>query len=77
MKTKTTTGKHTPGTVMESDCGCRFAKLMLIFCPLHAAAPELLAALKAMAERFPPSHGLTVLADAEEAIAKAEGKEAA
>lgn len=87
MKTDKAANKttHAPGreTMMETNCACRFISerdgkdLDVLFCPVHAAAPELLAALKSMSESY-EHDDLKMLGRANDAaraaIAKAEGK---
>ena len=50
--------KHTPGPL--STCGCRgavWSSNVVVFCPLHAAAPEMLEALEALADAYESFYG--------------------
>ena len=74
--------KCTPGP-WEADCGCRFGPIRwdipglngLTFCPLHAAASELLATLRSIAclRIDHPDNMRLAKVFAEDAIAKAGG----
>ena len=74
---------HTPGPYCD-DCGCRWGKGMIIRCPVHAAAPELLAALHSTLRQCLGAMGIAspgqranikaAIDKADAAIARAEGK---
>lgn len=71
-------GRHTPGPcgcVIENDPrGYRFSKQIRL-CPLHTAAPALLAALRLIANKqYDDAVGRTAVGAARAAIALAEGK---
>jgi len=46
--------KHAPGS--NENCACRVEGSSFIFCPLHAAAPKLFEALKALYENCAMVH---------------------
>jgi hypothetical protein len=71
-----------------TECGCEprvslddgtYGCTMIAYCPTHAAAPDLLAALEEMVYEFQElaktlgSYKVTAVADARAAIAKAKG----
>lgn len=76
MKTEKQT--HMPMTVMGSDCDCKWTEAGddVKYCPVHAAAPELLEALKHMSEVFERELGpkWESVTEARAAIAKAGGR---
>ena len=66
---------HTPGPWEPMSCGCRWTAYNTVaWCPLHAAAPDLLAALELLL-RTPNDNSLGPALDAAHAaIAKAKGE---
>jgi hypothetical protein len=49
----------TKASPLKSPCGCRAKPYQVKFCPLHDAAPELLAALKALYQNELAELGMT------------------
>ena len=67
--------KHTPlKPGVDLTCDCEITPDGLIFCPLHAAAPELLEACQAAIDESGGEFVARYLELAEAAIAKAEPK---
>lgn len=68
-----------------AECGCYFDPIaeQIVFCPVHAAAPKLLAACEAAEDLLGPvpilgdylNRGCVVLAEIQRAIAAAKGQD--
>ena len=72
-----TSGGTTRMNPLMTDCGCRTAthNPLIFYCPLHAAAPKLVTALRGLLDMVTDNrvHGVELDA-AVEALAHAEGR---
>lgn len=64
-------------TGREPDTGCKFLGTHIRFCPMHKAAPDMLAALEAVSGKLPCSYGFDgcLHCQVDIAIAAAKGSE--